>query len=109
MACTVGTILRAKGTRINTAISTCTPTEIICAVLYSRRLAQSGRTGTGLLVSLSGGSLGGAIRSRKLRQKTRYVGSKSTTIPEAAGPLIRGARRKNAFRLSEKLVSTPSV
>src|SRR5690349_1739788 len=110
MACTVGcTILRANGQIISTATTTCTPTETICATLYSRRLAQSGRTGTGLLVSLSGGSLGGEIRSRKLRQKTRYVGSRSTTIPEAAAPLIRGVERKNDFRLSEKLLSIPSV
>src|SRR5579863_2174097 len=98
------------GTRISTTSRTCTPIEIICAVLYSRRLAQRGFTGTGLLVNFNGGNFGGEIRSCRLRQKTRYVGSRSTTMPEAAAPpLTFGAGLKNAFRLSEKLLSTPSV
>src|ERR1700730_19296010 len=90
-------------------ITACTPIEIICAVLYSRRLTQSGLTGTGLLVSFSGGNLGGEIRSCRFRQKTRYVGSRSTIMPDAAAPVTFGEGRKNDFRLSEKLLSTPSV
>src|SRR5256885_371918 len=86
---------------------------IDCARLYSFLLPHRGRTGTGLLVSFRGGSLGGAIRSRKLRQKTRYPGSRSTIIPagdapDVAAPLL-GAGLKNAFKLSEKLLSSPSV
>src|SRR4029077_7519602 len=110
LACPGGCTIRWKmGTRINMAITACTPIEIICAVLYSRRLAHSGLTGTGLLVSLSGGNLGGEMRSCRFRQNTRYVGSRSTIMPEAAAPLTFGVGRKNDFRLSEKLLSTPSV
>ena len=64
-------------------------------------------TGTGLLVTFSGGSLGGEIRSRRLRHSVTYAGCKSTII--AASPaFLRGAGLKNSLTLSAKLLSSPS-
>src|SRR3989337_4444687 len=87
---------------------TCTATEMACTRLYCRFRAQRGLTGTGLLVSFKGGSLGGAIRSRRLRQKTLYSGCCSNSMLELEAPLILGVR-KAALRLSEELLSRPYV
>src|SRR5713226_5537096 len=62
------------------------------------------RTLTGWLVTLSGGSLGGAIVSRKFSQKARYQGFHSTSMREC---VLRRAEagngRSHSMRFSKKL------
>src|SRR5579885_535452 len=97
----------AKGTAIKARMTAWTVTEISCTRLYCLFLAQSGFTGTGLLVSFRGGSLGGAIRSRRLRQKTRYSGGRSSSMLESAARTLGVVTA--ALRLSRKRLFKPSV
>src|SRR6185295_5560277 len=93
----------AKGAIMRTRIVTCTITETIWTRLYCLFLAQRGFTGTGLLVSFKGGSLGGEIQSRKLRQKTRYSGGCSISMLELVGATFGVLIA--ALKLSAKLLS----
>src|SRR5665213_342908 len=58
----------------------CTPSAIICDGPKALSLDQISFTFTGLLVTCSGGSLGGETRSRKFCHRTLYEGCQSTVM-----------------------------
>src|SRR2546426_2410107 len=61
------------------------------------------RTLTGWLVTLRGGSFGGAIASRRFSQNTRYQGLHSTSMRERLACFAEGGNGwKNSFRLPKK-------
>src|SRR5574337_954034 len=102
VCCVVSLMVWATGT-INTAASSAwKASDNPCARLNCSLRLQMLRTLTGLLVTFSGGSLGGAIASRRFSQNTRYQGFHSTSMRErAAHCAAGGSGRNHSFRFSK--------